>query len=138
MSYIRCLSNPEGLYIWGEAKNRLAITVAGHSLITYCKTSDFDRMLRAYNETGEFITTPTVSAKEIRVWRDTGKICKTTTDVYLRGISRALKTNRYRAVDWKIQVRVGKRIFVMWETTFAYIARNVTPKKSRKKSRGKR
>lgn len=29
MSYIRCLSNPEGLYIWGDISGDVIITVAG-------------------------------------------------------------------------------------------------------------
>ena len=45
MSYIRCLSNPEKLYIWDEAGGNTAISVAGDNIIRYVKTRNFRALL---------------------------------------------------------------------------------------------
>jgi hypothetical protein len=48
MSYIRCLSNPEGLYIWGERGGRVAISVGSEPEIHYVPTRNFEAVLKKY------------------------------------------------------------------------------------------
>jgi hypothetical protein len=51
MSYIRCLSNPEGLYIWRERGSRVAICENIKPII-YVRTRDFHAVIRQYLDSG--------------------------------------------------------------------------------------
>ncbi|MCZ6725364.1 MAG: hypothetical protein O6846_03955 [Thaumarchaeota archaeon] len=55
MSYIRSLSNPEKLYIWGEEDDRLAISV-GSNDTQYIPASTFHGIMRRWwaNQFGNF------------------------------------------------------------------------------------
>ncbi len=52
MSYIRCLSNPEGLYIWGDGKN-INIAKDGDDL-KYIPQRTFDGLLKKYHREGSW------------------------------------------------------------------------------------
>ena len=45
MSYIRCLSNPEQLYIYGGMDNKVCITGKAIKKALYAPTDDFDNLL---------------------------------------------------------------------------------------------
>ncbi len=46
MSYIRCLSNPEGLYIWAQADGSVGISCLQHRDVLYMPTDVFEELLR--------------------------------------------------------------------------------------------
>jgi len=50
MSYIRCLSNPEGLYIWGEEENKLAISIIkdGDLYVQYMPENIFESLIKRW------------------------------------------------------------------------------------------
>lgn len=47
MSYIRCLSNPERLYIWGEGGNRLCVSI-GTEEMKVLPLRSFERLLKKW------------------------------------------------------------------------------------------
>ena len=51
MSYIRCLSNPEGLYIWHDVDGELK--VAHKAKLTGVSVGDFEKALRAWKRYGD-------------------------------------------------------------------------------------
>ena len=52
MSYIRCLSNPEGLYIWADVDGTVKVTIAGeNSKDEKClPIAVFDGLIKKYNK----------------------------------------------------------------------------------------
>jgi hypothetical protein len=50
MSYIRCLSNPEGLYIWPEKGGLTMIKIVGRSGLFEVPTKNFESVLRQWSE----------------------------------------------------------------------------------------
>lgn len=48
MSYIRCLSNPEGLYIWGDISGEIAICINAN--IKWATSEDFHGVFKAYDK----------------------------------------------------------------------------------------
>jgi hypothetical protein len=49
MSYIRCLSNPEGLYIW-DGQGRVMIAGVHNAPLLSMPTSVFDEVMRRYDD----------------------------------------------------------------------------------------
>ncbi len=64
MSYIRCLSNPEGLYIWGDTSGEIAISTKGD--IKWATPEDFHGVFKAYDESwdGENLTFGELTLRE--------------------------------------------------------------------------
>jgi len=67
MSYIRYLSNPEGLYIWGDGKN-VNFTLASEKEILTMPQKTFDKLIKKYIKSyGDDISYRGASIKEVFV-----------------------------------------------------------------------
>lgn len=78
MSYIRCLSNPEGLYVWSDSqKTTIAHTVKPpHSSGRYFTVPHkaFDRVLKLWAQYHEPARCGGVTAEELHIDRKTGAV----------------------------------------------------------------
>ena len=114
MSYIRCLSNPEGLYIWGDGKY-INIAKGGEDL-KYIPQLTFDGLLRKYHREGSWcvqgypITYRGATIEEVHI-ESNKKITKFEKELKFR-----LGIFQYRLSykDWHID---------MWQVTWEHIAK---------------
>jgi hypothetical protein len=98
MSYIRCLSNPEGLYIWGDVHGYCAITCnrSGHKMICIDQR-DWDRLLKSW------ATYP----RDLTI-----------------GCLHLTETPKYKIRLHGADVNGKKFSITMWEVTWSYIVNN--------------
>ena len=95
MSYIRCLSNPERLYIWGDVDGTCHIVFkANHYRVNQM---DWDKLLRTYN----------------RCWGPT-----------FVGSLRISETPNFKIRLSGTTVDAKKFSITMWEVTWLHIVRN--------------
>lgn len=103
MSYIRCLSNPEGLYIWHDTSGYIVVSYRAGMFA--CAVEDFNYLLEQWDKNGTFASRPTCSVKETKKFK---------VQLTLRGHDGQ---------------KPPKRI-TMWLVTWAYICRHL-PRKRR-------
>lgn len=110
MSYIRCLSNPEGIYIWGDGK-QTNITIADTGIHKYIPQKIFDGLLKKYNK--QFGSTPIKyrGAKIDEIFVESGK--KQTKIEKQLGIKDGKYQYRLSYKNWYID---------MWQVTWEHIA----------------
>lgn len=101
MSYIRCLNNPEGLYIWWDVSQQIAI-VEGASPIKWAPLKEFHALCRKFHK----------HHNDVDI--DTGlhHLMLRETDNY----AKYMLTYTGDRVEWSI---------VMWQVTWHYIVNNV-------------
>lgn len=95
MSYIRCLSNPEALYIWGDGDGKVSISVAAEPILRM-PTLTFHGLLRKFQEND-------IDADEV---------------VTFKGATFTLEPTFRWALTYKDW---GKKKIVLWETTVWYL-----------------
>lgn len=114
MSYIRCLSNPEGLYSWGETKN-ICFSI-GKEFIS-CRSKTFKKFAR-YVAKNEFMLTDKtlrmggLSIRELQVEDKT------------RPINKKLKLyiklyGKYQR-NYKVRLVINGKKIDMWYVTWYY------------------
>lgn len=130
MAYIRCFSNPEGLYVWHD--------IAGHIAITHCRKKPFaskegfvDEQFHVplkewyglfanlydhHNGQVTDIKYGDFSIKEERINSKTGEIVPD--DINLEKLSKIDYTEQYK-ISYK------KDFVYVWQVTLQYLANNV-------------
>lgn len=99
MSYIRCLSNPEGLYIWGSDKKTNEVYISlGVEKLKVLSLSDFNKIIKKFNNYEEDGNEMYKSGKIKLEYIKVGK-------------------------DFKYRLSCGKWHIDMWEVTWQYICR---------------
>lgn len=104
MSYIRCLSNPEGLYIYGSSAGlEICFPAVDNRKTIICNNSDFEKFVRKWDSEGmpdEF------SYKEFSI----------------------VEENRGSG-EFKQYLKIGNEEIEMWHVTWMYIVHNVLRRK---------
>jgi hypothetical protein len=95
MSYIRCLSNPEGLYIWGNTSDQIMIAAKDYELVTMPKRAFVD-----------------ILKKWIAAYGNDEDRCNVKS-----GASLTLNKDH----RWELFYKGWPRAIPMWETTLMYI-----------------
>lgn len=116
MSYIRGLSNPEGLYIWGEGDGTVYIC---HNLISPFSSSR--------HEHGEQLQVPRALFEEVCCrWAERRFTNRGSAEDGIRrsGLSVREESTK-RDLNWKIRFEYEGRFFYMWQVTWDYIVRGV-------------
>jgi hypothetical protein len=155
MSYIRCLSNPECLYIWGETGGKIGISVGTKDTV-YVKERNWHSLLRQFAEGwGEDYRSGTLSLKEESIpnnksrWLGLSWYLKQSFYILFDWKDRTLKARWEGAkrvhdtlggpfTDFKWVLRDGNKVICeMWETTIHYIVHGNENKwkKSKRKSK---
>ena len=112
MSYIRCLRNPEGLYIWGELGGKVAIT--GHKIkgIKYIPSYIFKKLLKDYLKK---------SYKNKFKYR--GAILEEVFIASKRKPNKLTKQMGFKEGNHKWELSYKDWKFNMWESTLYYLAK---------------
>lgn len=146
MSYIRCLSNPEGMYVYGTQEGK-------RTVVSFCDSphdpkkelripiKDFHRVCRAFDKDGEDAKSGNFAVKDLKINEVTMKPWSAADQKAEDDLLRPPKPNqrlndkewvrRYKAhykkhdAGWRIGVYwKGKLRFILWRVTWAYIARS--------------
>ena len=132
MSYIRCLSNPERLYIFGDGLGLDRITVIhsvkppmataypdkANSAMFHIPWKAFHAVCRRWQESGDGgVRLGGIRVREVFVYLDTGK--KVWRRVGLR------EDGRSRPVEYMIRFEYKEHFFHMWRVTWEYVVHNV-------------
>jgi hypothetical protein len=146
MSYIRCLSNPEGLYIWPDIDGTVKVTMAGKNFINEknIPIPVFNGLIKKWNKNYQEFPCSYKDAKVEEIWFNTqNKI-----SVFLRGIwsityflykhgfkIQSIPKTKKELKDWKraffyrhgkYQIRLSYNDWHidMWQVTWEHIARH--------------
>jgi hypothetical protein len=133
MSYIRCLSNPEGMYIYGGAdgvwishnvKPPLASKEAddGCSPHFVVPSRDFDRLGLKWAKDwayDEHVRSGKLAAQQVHVYLDTGK------PVEKNWANRFFRKGPKRPSAFLIKLSYGRHFVMMWRVTWHYIVQNI-------------
>lgn len=141
MSYIRCLSNPEGLYIigtycnFGKGRSRPGIQAwIGHDFkLTNLNETECGSMIvpmaaflgvvkrcdGGYTD----VTHRGFSAKEVHVFEDDGSDLPADWDC-LKDVRENLEGRPTRKTRYGIRLSYGDKWMVLWRTTWAYVVHN--------------
>ena len=121
MSYIRCLSNPEGIYIWGDGQY-VNISV-GKEELKYIPQKRFDGLLRKCNKypNSDKIKYCGVQIEETFV--------KTPKKFWTKTDKEIMKDKRLRKVlgepgNFKMRLSYQDWYIDMWRVTWEYIVRH--------------
>jgi hypothetical protein len=133
MSYIRCLSNPEGLYVWhdvdgtvhlhygGRKKPKSPLSKGTEMRVPY---RTFVRAVERWEASGEDRTSVHgFEIEELHVYLKTGKRVpdfKSNEDAI-----RYLKDARKNPSEYKIRVSYGGSFIHLWSVTWQYVVNNV-------------
>jgi len=132
MSYIRCLSNPESLYVYASVENRKQFMILCHRIkppmASFSKVP-FDDFHRVKVPFGDFrraciewdkldgycdIKCGKLRVREILVFEETGRIVGKDRGLY--------ETRETRFV---VRVQHGRQWFNLWRTTWEYLVNRV-------------
>lgn len=148
MSYIRCLSNPEGLYVWADTRGTVTLNYnVGKGLASpAAKPRDpaqfslprhvFEHVARRWEANGREgpVEFRGCRVEEVYVFRKTGKVVPDEE----RTIERTIMDSRRR--ETLVRFSYGESFVHMWRVTWAYIVANVVerrrPKRRAKKKGG--
>lgn len=133
MSYIRCLSNPEGLYIWGGSdginidhclKKPFA---SGRSILIPEK--HFHQVCHEWDH-GEHqwhgpCRSGQLTVAEQNVFMDTGDLVPASKAWLRQEMHRLTHGKKTRKTRYVIRLQYGKRYIMMWRVTWQYIVANV-------------
>lgn len=144
MSYIRCLSNPEALYIWGDCQGYVNISHCVKPPLSSGRqfripTKDFHRVGKKWSEwcdEEKGIRLGHLRIQEIHVYRDTGK------PVGPEWMKNFLKKKK-READFLVKVSYKRDFVFLWKVTWKYVVDSIVDhiefyrdsKKKRKKGR---
>lgn len=117
MSYIRCHSNPEGLYIWHDTSNRIAIVSKEHDKILWAPVSEFNRLIRKERAFHPLpFKTKNLWLSEVTVTEGTNTQIKQRENVSFENWIKRTPP------DYKIKLSIrGQGSIYMWRVTWSYI-----------------
>ena len=147
MSYIRCLSNPEGMYIYSSARN---VTISHNVKKPRSSGGDFQIPIKTFNrlcwkwvDCYEPATYRGAVAEEVHVNQWTGEVipdskpcgkgCKMIGGGGWTPCKRCMRKSLKNAEEGKFLIRLsyGGHFVDMWRVTWEYIARNADGRKKK-------
>jgi len=135
MSYIRCLSNPEGLYIWAQSDGRTCITHNVRAPLSSVEkpkglvniivpTTAFDRACILWDEGNEPASCRGVRVEEVHVLTKTGKPVPENFFDFGIGSGKLAARMKKNPVELLIKLSYKKEFVFMWRVTWEYIVRH--------------
>jgi len=134
MAYIRCLSNPEGMYIYGGAdgvwiNHNVLPPLASKEVDDGCSphfvvpSRDFDRVGLKWDKEWDLdgpVRSGKFAAREVHVYLDTGKPIEKDWDkrFFRKGYKR-------RPSAFLIRLSYGRHFVMLWRVTWEYIVQSI-------------
>ena len=150
MSYIRCLSNPEGLYIYGGAdgvwiNHNVRPPLASKKADDGCSPHfivpqrDFDQVGLKWDKGwahDERVRSGKLVAQEVHVYLDTGRPVER--DWHKRIFRETNKVTERRPSAFFIKLSYGRRFVMLWRVTWQYVVRSIVEHNKWEKEDAKR
>ena len=122
MSYIRCLSNPEGLYIYGSSRGKIEIATGNCEVCSIPRHIFNGIMLRWLNSRSN-VSYRGAHLEEVHIERLDSNGKKIPLDDFWAKLSGGEGDVFERIYQWRLTYK-GWSVY-MWEVTLFYIASNV-------------
>ncbi len=115
MSYIRCLCNPEGLYIWGDGKY-VNITLAGRECHECIPEKIFDGLIKKFHKEGSWC----VQGSPIKY---KGATIEEVLIESNKKITKLEKELKFRHGNFKYRLSYKDWYIDMWQVTWEHVAK---------------
>jgi hypothetical protein len=139
VSYIRCLSNPEGLYMWHDVSGKVAMCCSaildkhGNPKVLYFPAKDFFKAVRLWEDNyGEPVKVGDIELREVWVNVKTGRIREDPKNrkEAMKSVRRMFRKSAAK-YDLKILFRYKRERIFMWQVTWEYAVNQVLCQKFR-------